>query len=69
VDESAAAAKQIAAAVAQQNAGVTQIFSALVDLNRMMAESVKALGRTSEASKDLKRVANSVSELVSSFRV
>ncbi len=69
VDESAAAAKQIAAAVGQQNAGVTQIFSALVDLNRMMSESVQALNRTSEASKDLKRVAHSVSELVSSFRV
>ncbi len=69
VDESAAAAKQIAAAVAQQNAGVTQIFSALIDLNRMMTESVQALGRTSEASKDLKRVANSVSEVVSSYRV
>jgi len=69
VDESAAAAKQIAAAVAQQSVGVNQIFSALVDLNRMMTDSVEALGRTSKASKDLSRVASSVSELVNSFRV
>lgn len=69
VDESAVAAKQIAAAVAQQSVGINQIFSALVDLNRMMTASVEALGRTSQASKDLSRVSSSVSELVNSFRV
>ncbi len=69
IDESAAAAKQIAAAVAQQSVGVHQIFSALVDMNRMMTESVEALGRTSKASKDLSRVTSSVSELVNAFRV
>jgi methyl-accepting chemotaxis protein len=69
VDESAAAAKQIAAAVAQQSAGISQIFSALLDLNRMMTASVQALGRTSQASKDLSRVSSSVSDLVNSFRV
>jgi methyl-accepting chemotaxis protein len=69
VDESAAAAKQIAAAVAQQSAGINQIFSALLELNRMMTASVEALGRTSRASKDLSRVSSSVSDLVNSFRV
>ncbi|HVE87309.1 MAG TPA: methyl-accepting chemotaxis protein, partial [Myxococcales bacterium] len=69
VMDNSSAVRQIAAAVNQQNAGITQIFTAVTDLSRMMEESMARLGSTNEAAATLREVADRVQEMVRTYRV
>jgi methyl-accepting chemotaxis protein len=61
--------RQIAAAVAQQNAGISQIFTAVTDLSQLMDETVKGLRETDQSVVILKDVTQRVASVVNSFRV
>jgi methyl-accepting chemotaxis protein len=63
-----AAARQIGAAVSQQNAGIQQIFSALTDLSRLMEDTVGRINATSEAAQSLQDVSGQLVELARSYR-
>ena len=69
VQEHSAAAKQIAAAVGQQNAGIVQIFSAVTDQNRMMDETVKRLELASSSVTAFEKVHRSISEMAKRNKV
>jgi methyl-accepting chemotaxis protein len=63
------AARQIAAAVAQQNAGIQQIFVAVTDQLQMMAETQKRLERTTVAAATVREQAAHVSGLLARYRL
>ena len=67
--ENSAAVRQIASAVTQQNAGFTQIFSAMTDLSRIMAGTIQRLETTQEASETLHTVSTEVTELARRLHV
>ena len=69
VQENAAAARQIAAAISQQNAGVSHIFTAVTDLSTMMDDTVKRLEATNTIVATLKDVSQSVSQVAGAYRV
>ncbi|MCP3139068.1 methyl-accepting chemotaxis protein [Pyxidicoccus xibeiensis] len=65
--ENSAAARQIAAAVTQQNAGFSQIFTAIGDLSQIMDSTLKRLESTQEATATLSTVSHEVGEMARQF--
>jgi len=60
---------EIAAAVSQQDAGISQIFGAVSDVNQMMDETISRLEHTGESVDTLRGVSAQVSTVVASFRI
>ncbi len=67
--ENSAAMRQIVAAVNQQNAGISQIFSAIADLSQIMDATLKRLESTQQATGTLEAVSTEVSEMAQQFTV
>ncbi|HZI13896.1 MAG TPA: methyl-accepting chemotaxis protein [Myxococcus sp.] len=65
--ENSSAARQIAAAVTQQNAGFSQIFVAIGDLSQIMDSTLKRLESTQEATGTLVSVSNEVGKMAKQF--
>ena len=65
--ENSAAARQIAAAVTQQNAGFSQIFTAIGDLSQIMDSTLKRLESTQEATATLSAVSHEVGTMARQF--
>ncbi len=65
--ENMAAVRQIAAAVTQQNAGLSQIFTAIGDLAENMQETLGRLEATQEAALTLQTVSTEVTEMAQEF--
>jgi len=63
------AARQIAAAVAQQNAGIQQIFIAVTDQMHMMEQTQQRLERTMAAATTVREQAARVSSLLGRYRI
>ena len=59
----------IVAAVNQQNAGISQIFSAIADLSQIMDATLKRLESTQQATGTLEAVSTEVSEMAQQFTV
>jgi methyl-accepting chemotaxis protein len=69
VKENSAAMRQINAAVGQQNAGIAQIFRAVIDQNNMMGDTVKRLESTDQSIKTLSEVSARLVQIVGRFHV
>ncbi|MCP3103925.1 methyl-accepting chemotaxis protein [Myxococcus sp. K15C18031901] len=69
VHDNVAAAKQIAAAVTQQSAGVSQIFTAVTDLSRMMEETMAGLRNAQQMTAALREVALRMEKVAATYRV
>ncbi|WNG39823.1 methyl-accepting chemotaxis protein [Archangium violaceum] len=69
IQDNAAAVRQIAAAVGQQNVGINQITTAVSDLSKMMDETVARIGATGEAATTLQIIADQLSSAVKVYRV
>ncbi|MCP3103556.1 methyl-accepting chemotaxis protein [Myxococcus sp. K15C18031901] len=67
--ENSSAARQIAAAVTQQNAGISQISTAIVDLAYVMDVTMKHLESTQEATRTLTHVSGEVGQMSRQFNV
>jgi len=67
--ENSSAMRQIVAAVNQQNAGISQIFSAIADLSQIMDSTLKRLESTQQATGTLESVSTEVSEMAQQFTV
>lgn len=67
--ENSAAMRQIVAAVNQQNAGISQIFSAIADLSQIMDSTLKRLESTQQATGTLEAVSSEVSTMAQQFTV
>nr|WP_237076897.1 methyl-accepting chemotaxis protein [Myxococcus hansupus] len=65
--ENSAAARQIAAAVTQQDAGFAQIFDAIADLSQLMDATLKRLESTQEATNTLAVVSDEVTRMARQF--
>ncbi|ABF89240.1 methyl-accepting chemotaxis protein [Myxococcus xanthus DK 1622] len=65
--ENSTAARQIAAAVTQQDAGFTQIFDAIADLSQLMDATLKRLESTQEATDTLRVVSDDVARMARQF--
>jgi methyl-accepting chemotaxis protein len=65
--ENSTAARQIAAAVTQQNAGFSQIFTAIGDLSQIMDSTLKRLESTQEATATLSNVSQQVGQMARQF--
>jgi methyl-accepting chemotaxis protein len=55
--------------VSQQNAGISQIFSAIADLSQIMDSTLKRLESTQQATGTLESVSTEVSEMAQQFTV
>jgi len=62
-------ARQIAAAVAQQNAGIQQIFVAVTEQLEMMQQTQRRLETTMAASATVREQAAHVSELLGRYQI
>jgi methyl-accepting chemotaxis protein len=69
VKDNSAAARQIAAAVNQQNAGIVQIFTALTDQSQLTDATLKQLQQTSSLATEMKEITERVSRLVRQYRI
>jgi methyl-accepting chemotaxis protein len=69
VRDNAAAVRQIAHTVSQQNSGIEQIFTAVNDLNQLMMETVDRISRTSDSALSLKSLSEQVSTVVRDYHV
>jgi len=67
--ENSAAMRQIVAAVNQQNAGISQIFSAIADLSQIMDATLRRLESTQQATETLQAVSTEVGQMASQFTV
>jgi methyl-accepting chemotaxis protein len=67
--ENSAAMRQIVAAVNQQNAGISQIFSAIADLSQIMDATLRRLESTQQATETLQSVSTEVGQMASQFTV
>ena len=67
--EALLAVRQIAAAVSEQNAGITVIFNAVTEQMDMMDETRRRLDDTTRAADELQQVSKQVFELVERYRV
>ncbi|QSQ19984.1 methyl-accepting chemotaxis protein [Pyxidicoccus parkwayensis] len=65
--ENSTAARQIAAAVTQQNAGFSQIFTAIGDLSQIMDATLRRLESTQEATAALSHVSQEVGRMAGQF--
>jgi len=68
VKDTSDAVRQITASVSQQNAGISQIFSAVSDLGDGMRDTRTRLDSTGEAVQRLQSVTDRVSQIVTSYR-
>jgi methyl-accepting chemotaxis protein len=69
IDASSTAAKQIAASIRQQSAGMEQIWQAMKDVDRAVQESVSGIQQLESASKNIKDLSDRMMELVSVYRL
>jgi methyl-accepting chemotaxis protein len=69
IHDNAAAVRQIAGAVSQQNAGIAQIFSAVTDLSSMMGETQSGLKATTDAARLLQEVAGQMETVARAYRI
>ncbi len=69
VRESTATVRQIAAAVGQQNEGVSQLFMAVSEVSTMMDTSRKRIENTTTARDKMKKASERVAAVVKTFRV
>jgi methyl-accepting chemotaxis protein len=69
VKENFSAARQIAAAVTQQNAGIVQIFAAVNDLSKMMDDSMARLASTNAAAHAVGEVSRRAAGIVKEYVV
>ncbi len=69
VHESAAAVRQITVAVGQQNAGFTQIFTAVADLSNSMEQALERLESTQVAAQTLQRVTDQVNRVARQYHL
>jgi methyl-accepting chemotaxis protein len=69
VRDNAGAARQIAVAVNQQNAGISQIFTAVTDLSSLMDETMQGLQATTRATGTLREAAERMESVARSYRV
>jgi methyl-accepting chemotaxis protein len=67
--ENSAAMRQIVAAVNQQNAGISQIFSAIADLSQIMDATLRRLESTQQATETLQAVSTEVGQMATQFTV
>jgi methyl-accepting chemotaxis protein len=69
VRDNMGAVRQIASAVNQQNAGISQIFNAMTDLSGMMHDTVSGLQATQRVTRALREVAEQMEHVARSYRV
>lgn len=69
VRDSTATVRQIAAAVGQQNEGVSQLFMAVTEVSAMMDASRKRIENTTTARDKMKQASERVAAVVRTFRV
>jgi methyl-accepting chemotaxis protein len=69
VRDNAGAARQIAVAVNQQNAGISQIFTAVTDLSSLMDETIESLQATTRATSTLREAAERMEAVARTYRV
>ncbi|QRK04721.1 methyl-accepting chemotaxis protein [Archangium violaceum] len=69
VRDNAGAARQIAVAVNQQNAGISQIFTAVTDLSSLMDETMQSLQSTTRATRTLREAAEGMAAVARTYRV
>ncbi len=69
VGQNFAAARQIAAAVSQQNTGIVQIFAAVNDLSKMMDDSMARLASTNQAALAVGEVSQRAAGIVKEYVV
>ncbi|HYO59434.1 methyl-accepting chemotaxis protein [Archangium sp.] len=69
VRDNAGAARQIAVAVNQQNAGISQIFTAVTDLSSLMDETMQGLQATTRATSTLREAAERMESVARTYRV
>ncbi|HZI03325.1 MAG TPA: methyl-accepting chemotaxis protein, partial [Archangium sp.] len=69
VHESAAAVRQITVAVGQQNAGFTQIFTAVADLSNSMEQALERRESTQVATQTLQRVTDQVNRVARQYHL
>ncbi|MBJ6761160.1 methyl-accepting chemotaxis protein [Myxococcaceae bacterium JPH2] len=67
--ESSTAARQIASAVTAQNAGFTQVFTAIGELSQIMGATLTRLESTREATRALQSVSHEVERMAEQFNV
>jgi methyl-accepting chemotaxis protein len=68
VRDNAGAARQIAVAVNQQNAGISQIFTAVTDLSSLMDETMQGVQATTRATSTLREAAERMETVASTYR-
>ena len=68
VRDNAGAARQIAVAVNQQNAGISQIFTAVTDLSAMMDETMQGVQATTRATGTLRETAERMETVARTYR-
>ncbi|HYH95944.1 methyl-accepting chemotaxis protein [Hyalangium sp.] len=68
IRDNAFAVREIVAAVSQQDLGITQIFLAVSELSRMMADTEKELDSTKNASVMLDDVSRKLTDVVTRYR-
>ncbi|WNZ65618.1 methyl-accepting chemotaxis protein [Myxococcus sp. MxC21-1] len=69
VEDSTAAARQIARTVSQQATGIEQIFTAVNELNTLMTDTVSRISTTSDSAMSLKMLSERVSQVVRAYDV
>jgi methyl-accepting chemotaxis protein len=69
VKENSAAVRQIGAAVGQQNAGISQIFGAVTDQNKLMEDTTRRLEATEAAVRVIGDVSKRLVQVVDQFKV
>ncbi|NVJ04528.1 HAMP domain-containing protein [Myxococcus sp. AM001] len=69
VEDSTAAARQIARTVSQQATGIEQIFTAVNELNTLMTDTVSRISTTSDSALSLKMLSERVSQVVRAYDV
>lgn len=69
IQDNAAAAQQIAASVSQQNAGISQIFTAVTDLSQMMDETLQGIQTRQRTIETLREVASRMEKVAGTYRV
>jgi methyl-accepting chemotaxis protein len=69
IQENAAAARMIASAVAQQDTGISQVFTAITQLAKGMDEAMQRMETTLEASRSIDAITQQVQEIARSNQV
>ncbi|HEX8820234.1 MAG TPA: methyl-accepting chemotaxis protein [Archangium sp.] len=69
VRDNAGAARQIVVAVNQQNAGISQIFTAVTDLSSLMDDTMQGLQATTRATHKLREAAERMESVARTYRV